>query len=83
MTEKKFEVKFIVEGIFRADHFIGLAKAMIKTNAKVIGVSELPYPKYIIFSVKEKFPIFKRQLESYGFLVEELNKRGTLNNHKR
>lgn len=72
---KKFKV-FLIGNHYRKTDFIGLAKAMAKTEAKVIGIKEFCFNEKdiqsITFSVRESWPIFKPQLESYGFTIREI-----------
>jgi len=75
MSEKIFRI-FLVGNHYRKTDLIGLAKAMIKTKAKVIGIKEFCFSEKdiqsITFSVQENYSIFKPQLESYGFAVKEI-----------
>ena len=68
---KKFKLN-LRKGLIPSSYtFIGLAKAMSKTDARIVSW-EQGSESYIIFSVKENYPIFKEQLKSYGIIVEEL-----------
>lgn len=71
--KKRF--KLILRESYTRSQMIGLAKAMSKTDARIVkwdeGVEEDPY---IIFEIKEPYPIFKPQIESYGIIVNEIKK---------
>lgn len=73
MTKKRFKLKLNTKtgNMFTQSQMIGLAKAMSKTDARIGNWEEIGEP-YIIFIVKENYPIFKEQLGSYGIIVEEL-----------
>ncbi len=70
---KKF--KHIIKERYSGHQMISLAKAISKTKAKIVDWGERKDPEpYITFEIKENYPIFKPQLESSGFIVEELRK---------
>ncbi len=71
--KKRFKLSLKSEIRYSANSLIGLAKAMSKTNAKIVGWNEHEDP-HIIFEVNENYPVFKPQLESYTIVVEELKK---------
>ena len=75
---KRKKFKWILkEGMrYSNSQLIGLAKAMSKTDARIVSWKEVFPNAYIIFSVKELYSIFKEQLESYLIVVEELNTDG-------
>jgi len=70
--KKRF--KLILRESYTRTQMIGLAKAMSKTDARIVKWDEGVEEDYIIFEIKELYPIFKPQIESYGIIVNEIKK---------
>jgi hypothetical protein len=78
IKEKRFKWMMNNDRRYSNGELIGLAKAMIKTRARVINIKEhitgdKDEGRHIVFLVKERFPIFKEQLASYSIKVEEVS----------
>ncbi len=80
MKTKRFKWELKANVKYSSQQMIGLAKAMSKTDARIVYWEE-GVNAHIIFKIKENYPIFQKQLESYLIIVKEL--KGTLNNRKR